>query len=179
MFRAANMIKSACYGIKVKHNFSMCKNIVRNSSVTTWNKDWKPGPYPRTEEDKIAAAKKYHMIPEDYEPYPEEEGYGDYPMFRKVHMETRNPHEPFDWESLKRNYCEPMHPDFDICVEDKVNFDREFKTPLWKQFIYLSTGVTLYVVIMYWDITRPTDLIMVPKQYPRFGNTYYTFEPAE
>lgn len=35
-------------------------------------KDMLPGPYPRTPEERAAAAKKYNMRVEDYEPYPDE-----------------------------------------------------------------------------------------------------------
>lgn len=76
--------------------------------LLAWNKDWKPGPYPRTEEERIAAAKKYNMLPEDYEPYPEEEGYGDYPKFEPIHMEFLTDHELYDFDNLKRNYGQPV-----------------------------------------------------------------------
>ncbi|XP_015917092.2 NADH dehydrogenase [ubiquinone] 1 beta subcomplex subunit 8, mitochondrial [Parasteatoda tepidariorum] len=180
MLRTSQFAKILYKNRDLKKFLANYGNITRSmSSVTTWNKDWKPGPYPRTKEEKIAAAKKYYMLPEDYEPYPEEEGFGDYPKFKMVHMENRNPHEPYDWESLKRNYCEPMHPDFDLCVEDKINFDKKFKTPLWRQFIYLATGVTLWMTIGYWDITHPLDQHIVNKQYPHSGQVHYSFEPAE
>ena len=29
-----------------------------------WVRDWKPGPPPKTAEERIAAAKKYNLIPE-------------------------------------------------------------------------------------------------------------------
>ncbi|XP_050564030.1 NADH dehydrogenase [ubiquinone] 1 beta subcomplex subunit 8, mitochondrial-like [Cygnus atratus] len=42
-----------------------------------------PGPYPRTPEERAAAAKKYNMRVEDYQPYPDDGlGYGDYPMLQ-------------------------------------------------------------------------------------------------
>lgn len=31
-----------------------------------------PGPYPRTPEERAAAAKKYNMRVEDYQPYPDD-----------------------------------------------------------------------------------------------------------
>lgn len=78
------------------------------SVISAWNRDWKPGPYPKTEEERRAAAKKYHMLYEDYEPYPEEEGYGDYPMFPKIHMENLSDHKVYDFPVLKRNYGDPV-----------------------------------------------------------------------
>lgn len=35
-------------------------------------KDMLPGSYPRTPEERAAAAKKYNMLVEDYEPYPDD-----------------------------------------------------------------------------------------------------------
>lgn len=35
-------------------------------------KDMLPGPYPKTPEERAAAAKKYNMRVEDYEPYPDD-----------------------------------------------------------------------------------------------------------
>lgn len=35
-------------------------------------KDMLPGPYPRTPEERAAAAKKYNLRVEDYEPYPDD-----------------------------------------------------------------------------------------------------------
>ena len=39
-----------------------------------WDKDWCPGPYPETQAEREAAAKKYGMRVEDYEPYTNDEG---------------------------------------------------------------------------------------------------------
>lgn len=37
-----------------------------------WNKDFKPGPYPKTEEERAAAAKKYGLQRHEYKPYPDD-----------------------------------------------------------------------------------------------------------
>lgn len=34
-----------------------------------WNKDFKPGPLPQNEEERRAAAKKYGLLPEEYQIY--------------------------------------------------------------------------------------------------------------
>ena len=50
-------------------------------SPAPWNYLWKPGPYPETEDERRAAAKKYGMIYEDYKPSNEPDAMmGDYPM---------------------------------------------------------------------------------------------------
>ncbi|KFM64456.1 NADH dehydrogenase [ubiquinone] 1 beta subcomplex subunit 8, mitochondrial, partial [Stegodyphus mimosarum] len=168
----------AASSMQLRRNvFPAFKETARYSSVTTWNKDWKPGPYPRTKEERIAAAKKYNMLPEDYEPYPEEEGFGDYPKFEPVHMELRNPFEVYDFHSLKRNYGEPIHPDFDMQLEDKINFQKEMRIPLWKQYLYLGSFVTLISSIVVYEALYPPDIGVIPKQYPDSGVKHYTFEP--
>jgi NADH dehydrogenase (ubiquinone) 1 beta subcomplex subunit 8 len=74
-----------------------------------WNKDWKPGPYPKTPEERAAAAKKYGLRVEDYEPYPDDGlGYGDYPKLPRVSTESRDPYEEWDIPEIKRNYGEPV-----------------------------------------------------------------------
>lgn len=40
-------------------------------SASGVSKDTVLGPYPKTPEERAAAAKKYNMRVEDYEPYPE------------------------------------------------------------------------------------------------------------
>ncbi|CAL1271902.1 unnamed protein product [Larinioides sclopetarius] len=124
MLRSAKVLRTVISSLKSKPIvFNATKTIVRNSSITTWNKDWKPGPYPRTKEERIAAAKKYKMLPEDYEPYPEEEGYGDYPMFKKFHMESRHPFEAYDYPELKRNYGEPIPKQFPYSGQVHYTFE--------------------------------------------------------
>lgn len=41
-------------------------------SFLGWNKDFKPGPLPKNEEERRAAAKKYGLLPEEYKTYPED-----------------------------------------------------------------------------------------------------------
>lgn len=36
------------------------------------SKDMLPGPYPKTPEERAAAAKKYNMTLEDYKPFPDD-----------------------------------------------------------------------------------------------------------
>lgn len=40
-----------------------------------WNKDFAPGPLPKTEEERRAAAKKYGLLPEEYRTYPDDGKY--------------------------------------------------------------------------------------------------------
>jgi len=68
-----------------------------------------PGPYPKTPEERAAAAKKYNLRVEDYEPYPDDgTGFGDYPMLPLKSVEGRDPYEDYDMPTLKRNFNEPV-----------------------------------------------------------------------
>ena len=81
----------------------MCVNVLGG-----WTRDWKPGPYPKTKEEREAAAKKYNLIPEDYEPLPDGTGWGDYPDLPIVGTDARDPYEDFDFHYRRRNYGETV-----------------------------------------------------------------------
>ena len=77
--------------------------------LADWNKDWKPGPYPRTPKERAAAAKKYGLRVEDYEPYPDDGfGYGDYPKLPRISDEAKDPYLPYDTPHNKRFFGEPV-----------------------------------------------------------------------
>lgn len=74
-----------------------------------WNKDWKPGPYPRTEEERKAAALKYGLEPSEYQPYPDDgTGHGDYPMLPERSAESKDPYYTWDFPELKKNLHETV-----------------------------------------------------------------------
>lgn len=74
-----------------------------------WNKDFKPGKFPETEEERIAAAKKYNLHPSEYEPYPDDGlGYGDYPHLPDQPIEAKDPYYPYDFPEHKRNLHDPV-----------------------------------------------------------------------
>lgn len=78
--------------------------------TSDWNKDYKQGPYPQTEEERVAAAKKYNLQPEEYKPYPDDGvGYGDYPHLPDIPDETKDPYYPYDMPEMKRNFGEPVN----------------------------------------------------------------------
>jgi NADH dehydrogenase (ubiquinone) 1 beta subcomplex subunit 8 len=74
---------------------------------------------PKTEEERIAAAKKYYLIPEDYEVNSEDLGYGDYPKLPPVGMDARDPYEDLDYHYWRNNYGEPLHVDYDMHTSDR------------------------------------------------------------
>lgn len=40
-----------------------------------WNKDFKPAPFPESQKERDAAAKKYNISKEEYQPYPGKQKY--------------------------------------------------------------------------------------------------------
>lgn len=78
--------------------------------VAGWNKDYKPGVFPKTDEERAIAAKKYNLLPEEYKPYADNGlGYGDYPeLTGGLGVEARDPYYPYDYPELKRNFGETV-----------------------------------------------------------------------
>lgn len=105
-----------------------------------WIRDWKPGPPPKTEAERIAAAKKYNLIPEDYETYDESYGTGDYPKLPIASQDSRDPYEDFDWHYHRRNFGETVRIYFDLWTNDLINskwFHRIFAAThkLWHLYV--------------------------------------------
>lgn len=76
------------------------------------DKDWAPGNYPKTEEERLAAAKKYNLLPEEYQPYDPEKwemALGDYPQLPNLHQSDRDFDYPWDYHWHRHNYGEPWH----------------------------------------------------------------------
>ena len=68
-----------------------------------------PGPYPETQAQREAAAKKYGMNVEDYEPYPDDgTGYGDYPKLPDIGNDSKDLYEDYDIPEMRRNFGEPV-----------------------------------------------------------------------
>jgi len=145
-----------------------------------WNKDWKPGPFPKTSEERAAAAKKYGLRVEDYEPYPDDGmGYGDYPKLPRISTESRSPNDQWDIPQMKRNFGEPLHVDADLLTEDKWNPTTRKRYSFVQMLGWLGAvwgGITLAYVL---TLPYPHFLAAAPKQYYNDGKPHYTFEPAE
>ena len=89
------------------HLFSLSTTCL--TLCTDWNKDWKPGPYPVTPEEKAAAARKYGLRPDEYKPIPDDGiGAGDYPDLPLVSAESRDPYYPWDHPEHRRDFMEPV-----------------------------------------------------------------------
>lgn len=83
-----------------------------------WNKDFKPAPYPVTEQERLAAAKKYFLLPEEYKPYADDGlGQGDYPKFNDgLGVENKDSYYPYDFPEHKRNFNEPVSFQFHLNI---------------------------------------------------------------
>ena len=109
------------------------------TSVRSASTDWMHtvGPWPRTKEERERAAKKYNLIPEDYEPYGELEALGDYPKLPEVGAVNRDPYEDFDDICELRNHGEPMHHDYELYLWERIDPLEDMKPdhmPWWKLF---------------------------------------------
>jgi len=146
-----------------------------------WIRDWKPGPYPKTKEEREAAAKKYNLIPEDYEPYPEGTGTGDYPKLPVVGQDARDPYEDFDYHYRRRNFGETLHREYEIYTSDRHNPNEELRyTPFQMVATFLGAFSLFFLASFadyYFDLRNAYPL--KPKQYPKAGVVHYTFEPLD
>ncbi|XP_022424757.1 NADH dehydrogenase [ubiquinone] 1 beta subcomplex subunit 8, mitochondrial isoform X1 [Monodon monoceros] len=145
--------------------------LVCRTEASHITKDMLPGPYPRTPEERAAAAKKYNMRVEDYEPYPDDGmGYGDYPKLPDRSQQERDPWYDWDHPELRLNWGEPMHWDLDMYIRNRVDTS---PTPVsWNLMCKHLFGFVAFMLFMFWvGETYPTYQPVGPKQYP-YNNLY-------
>ncbi|KAE8591064.1 hypothetical protein XENTR_v10018301 [Xenopus tropicalis] len=158
------------YSVSGDHGASLVqRSAVRAASGAAKND--LPGPYPKTPEEKAAAAKKYNMRVEDYEPYPDDGmGFGDYPRLPEKSQQERDPWYSWDHPDLRRNWGEPMQWDFDMYIRNRVDTS---PTPLpWNTMCKYLFGFIGFMLFMFWvgekyQVYPP----VAPKQYP-YNNLY-------
>lgn len=140
-----------------------------------WNKDWKPGPYPTTPEERAAAAKKYGLLPEEYEPLPDDgSGNGDYPKLPDISFETKDPYYPWDCPEHRRNFGEPMHhlsnvysgDRYDCNIDSKERFSRSTQLGL-----FLGTVGGILLVGMFFE-DKKIFVPMLARHDPKEGVHY-------
>uniref|UniRef100_T1JCK7 NADH dehydrogenase [ubiquinone] 1 beta subcomplex subunit 8, mitochondrial n=1 Tax=Strigamia maritima TaxID=126957 RepID=T1JCK7_STRMM len=145
-----------------------------------WTKDWKPGPYPKTPAERAAAAKKYGLLPEDYEPYPDDGlGLGDYPKLPVVSGDHRDPFGDWDFPRQKRNFGEIIHADVDSHGEDRIDLNlKTYPAANTKALIFISTMV-IWVGFCWVDSKYKYYHPVMPKQLYKEGVVHYLLEPDE
>lgn len=158
---------------------------VRHGSITMWNQDWRAGPAPITPEQKAAAAKKYGLIVEDYEPH-DDHYYGDYPKLPDVGMAAKDPYADWDDQEFRRNFGEPVHMHNDCYTEDRFE-PQSLQKGYWPKgatygsmFRTTLTIITLITVFYYSTCNVVANYPIMPKQFPSDvtckGMKHYTFE---
>nr|BAN20972.1 NADH-ubiquinone oxidoreductase ashi subunit [Riptortus pedestris] len=141
-----------------------------------WNKDWKPKKYPQTEEERLAAAKKYGLLPQEYEPTPDDgQGSGDYPHLKEFSVEARDPFYPWDFPEYRRNFGEVLHQDANLFTEDRYNVNMRPRYPL-----SLQMAAFLGVIGVSWwlmKISKNACMYPVAKLHlPAPGVKHYSYD---
>merc|ERR1712212_210712 len=167
-----NFVKSKNYGVG-------CQAVRHGRISLGQTSDWKPGPYPLTEEERIAAAAKYNMIPEDYEPHPLDGAaqYGDYPMLPRIHADMRDRHEWFPISNSYRHFGEPIHVDGEQLTWDQLCGELDTRLVSFTEVYLTFIGLNLLCIFIgYIDYTNSLGKFEMPKQWPHTCETHYDFE---
>ncbi|KAG9267522.1 NADH dehydrogenase [ubiquinone] 1 beta subcomplex subunit 8, mitochondrial [Astyanax mexicanus] len=142
------------------------KLVIGSRSASGVSKGSLPGPYPQTPEERAAAAKKYNLRLEDYQPYPDDgKGYGDYPMLPNRSQQERDPWYSWDHPDLRRNWGESMHWDFDMYTRNRVDTS---PSPVdWSTMSKTLLGYLGFMLLMFGlGEVFPMYQPVMPKQYP-------------
>jgi NADH dehydrogenase (ubiquinone) 1 beta subcomplex subunit 8 len=140
-------------------------------------KDFTPGPYPKTEAERVAAAKKYNMKPEDYKPFPDDgTGYGDYPDLPKISVDMKSTWEEYDDMGMRRNFGEPVIVTQEQVLQEKITHRRLLYThPTIIAYFFLGFTTVIGLNYLLWDYK--CTIPIAPKQYPRdvelYGESHY------
>lgn len=161
-----------------------------------FEKDFFPGPYPKTEEERLKAAKKYGMQPEDYKPWENHDkwGSGDYPEIQPIGEDLKSEYEVWDDKSTKTNFNEPL-PMREYHYTDRFDYGQDLYPSSDKEMRVVFFGmIGTFVLLHYFCnnfFARHDEAL--PKQFPFTyeghgtywhksnikRNIHYTFEPAE
>lgn len=114
------------------------------------------GPYPKTKEEREFAARKYNLIPEDYEPYDEGERFGDYPQVPLYSLKDDDLYVDYDDVLDRHIYGLPYSKDYDLYAPVRGAVGKLPDWPLWKQgivfFSVILVPYTIMTAIDYFDI---------------------------
>lgn len=158
--------------------------LARNGSY--WNHDWKPGPYPHTKEERERAAKRYGLLPEDYEPYPDDgTAPGDYPNLPAYSAHHRDLFTHYEHRQLTRHFGEPVQMNADFyrlgyLDPNDANY-WQWRVPLWKQLAFFFGVVLGTFGLLAIGNRYPYYPPLMAKQFPydKKGQKHYLFEPAD
>merc|ERR1711963_112643 len=161
------------------------RQFSRSSAVlgNYWNQDWKPGPIPRTAEERAAAAKKYGIRPEDYKVLAEDKDdhqgrmvlhhLGDYPNLPVASHAMRDPWEDWDHPQDRRNYGDIIHHDAEVPGTEWYDKNRPGPGGIPHKSVWFRWCATFFGIWIMWFLLEPYPIFppMMPKQYP-FNNLY-------
>ncbi|KAK9505577.1 hypothetical protein O3M35_009596 [Rhynocoris fuscipes] len=155
------------------------RSISFSSSLKVWNKDWAPGPYPINDEERRIAAKKYFLLPEEYEPKPDDGfGAGDYPNFKPYSVDARDPFYPWDYPEYRRNFCEALQEDQHFYGEDRYNVQMRPRYSLLQMLLMTASVFGVSALLMY--LTNDFFFLpMMPHHIHKPGIKHYTYESPQ
>ncbi|EDV92083.1 NADH dehydrogenase [ubiquinone] 1 beta subcomplex subunit 8, mitochondrial [Drosophila grimshawi] len=171
------LMKSLCLAKKLSaSNPALSLQIARN--LAGWNKDYKPAPYPRTEKEREAAAKKYYLLPEEYKPYADNGlGFGDYPhVGGGLGLENKDSYYPYDYPEHKRNLHEPISADIDLYSEDRFSQPDQPRYSTSYYFLCFLGVMSGCLAVYYWLEDKKMYRPVAVKQLPADGKKHYTFD---
>ncbi|XP_022094011.1 NADH dehydrogenase [ubiquinone] 1 beta subcomplex subunit 8, mitochondrial-like [Acanthaster planci] len=147
-------------------NVSTVARVI-SARYATFTEDDLPGTFPKTPQERAAAAKKYGMRVEDYEPYPDDGlGWGDYPKAPDIHDDDKDPHADWDFPEERRNFGELVHIEQDLLSRARPNIYAKSRIP-FNQQVKMLGAVLATLAVLFWfggkyKIFQPVG----PKQYP-------------
>merc|ERR1712168_161558 len=148
-----------------RSQFQGCLVITSTRNAGLWNKDFKPGQTPKSEEERIKAAKKYGLHPDEYQVFPDDgiNNAGDY-----------------DFPEHRRYWGEPIHKDFTMYDLTRIDTTPPRFSMTQQLVTFLSVMAGFFAAYFYLDAAeRKSHWPLLPKQMPGDGKVHYTFEPAE
>merc|ERR1711974_79006 len=182
---AVGRLRSALLLRKVQKTAAFQAARAASHFPAPWNYMWMPGPCPKTEEEHVAAAKKYGMLREDYRPFPDDgNGIGDYPDMGYCSGASRPGNMWWDDEDIKINWGAPVQGDVYFTKEvgwDNCSF-REKVTP--ELAFCVSMGwIGLFFFLVYITKDYPVFQPCTEEQTPTHNGgqykKFYTFEKPE
>lgn len=142
------------------------------------DEDWMPGPYPKTKAEKLAAAKKYNLLPEEYEPYDPvkwEFSWGDYPHLPNLCYHDKNPYNAWDHLMHRRNWNDVLHVNEVLYDALRPALHPYEELPVRKlfEFFFWSFIIILGINELFWKFERIT--VFKPRHMPLVGEVHYHY----
>ncbi|XP_043477108.1 NADH dehydrogenase [ubiquinone] 1 beta subcomplex subunit 8, mitochondrial [Leptopilina heterotoma] len=147
-------------------------------------RDYMPSDYPKNEEERKKAARKYNLHPDEYVPFPKEsemgEYRGDYPNLPLIGHAAKDPYYPWDMPGDRRNYKETLPEEFDMIGPEKIDWiGTKPRISNRKAFVTFFSFVTIFVSVILLAEDYKYFPAVMEKQWPQAGVKHYTFDPAK